>query len=295
MTTNAPLPLFTIDPNSVVVATNVPLSEGYVAKLIKDAQICPFFGFDVELTPCKEVRLVQIASRNAAYVFDIDKISYFPDVLKSFLRNDKYVKIGVGVLGDAKALLDSDEVELAGAGELSRLHRMFDLTGALSGLHFSSCVALDTLAKVWLSRGLDKALQPAHEWVGELSVEHYTYAATDAAVALAIYHRMMSVKILSNARPRLWIFSGYDACSREAVGLVKDYAPYAALSTQCITSMEGLLAKMKRRHQDADNTLPGDDFHTWTEKTIPEAVKLCASLTMAFEVYNRQMSVRKDS
>lgn len=123
----------------------------------------------------------------------------------------------------------------------------------------------------------------------------YPDAATDAAVALAIYHRMMSVKILSNARPRLWIFSGYDACSREAVGLVKDYAPYAALSTQCITSMEGLLAKMKRRHQDADNTLPGDDFHTWTEKTIPEAVKLCASLTMAFDVYNRQMSVRKDS
>lgn len=76
--------------------------------------------------------------------------------------------------GDAKSLLHSDEVELAGAGELSRLHRMSDLSGAISGIPFTSCVALNTLSQAWLRRGLNKDLQPAHEWIGKLSNEHYT-------------------------------------------------------------------------------------------------------------------------
>ncbi len=117
-------------------------------------------------------------------------------------------------------------------------------------------------------------------------------AATSAAVTLAIHRRMMAVDILRNARPRLWIFTGYDACSSEPIGLVKEYAPYTAMGTQYITSMEQLLANMKKTHQDADDTLGGDDFDTWTQKTIPEAVQLCASLTKAFDVYKRQISGR---
>ncbi|KDQ22530.1 hypothetical protein PLEOSDRAFT_163433 [Pleurotus ostreatus PC15] len=291
MTTNAPLPLFTIDPNSVLLATNVALTEAYVKQLIQEAHTCSFFGLAVELMPCTQVRLVQIASGNAVYVFDINRITHFPDTLKSFLRNEAYVKLGVGVLGAAKAL-HTDEVELASAGELSRLHRMSDLSGAISGIPFASCVAMNTLTKTWLRRSLNKDLQPAHQWIGKLRDEHYIHAATHAAVALAIYHRMMTDKVLRNARPRLWIFSAYDACTSEPVGLVKEYAPYAAMSTQYITSMEGSLAQMKKRFRDADNTLEGDDFNTWTELMMPEAVVLCASLTRAFDVYNRQMSGR---
>ncbi|KAG9220233.1 hypothetical protein CCMSSC00406_0009554 [Pleurotus cornucopiae] len=301
MATNAPLPLFTINPTSVAVATNVKLSEAYVAQLIKDAKTCPFFGFDVESMPSRQVRLVQIASRKTVYVFDINKIdgvSNIPHICAAYIEyvpqaSQRLSSPSCETIRDAKALMHSDEVELAGAGELSRLHRMFDLSGATSGLQFSSCVALETLSKVWLGRGLNKDFQPAQEWNGELSDEHYTYAATDAAVGLAIYHSMMTVNILSTARPRLWIFSGYDTCSGETVGLVKDYAPYAATSTQCITSMEGSLAKMQKRLRDADETLPGDDFDTWSEKNMPEAVELCSSLAEAFVAYNKKMSERK--
>ncbi len=92
MTTKAPLPLFTIEPNSVVVATNVALSEAYVKQLIQDAHTCSVFGFGMQLMPSSQVRLVQIASDNTVYIFDLNKInrtSNIPHICANYTTYDQ--------------------------------------------------------------------------------------------------------------------------------------------------------------------------------------------------------------
>lgn len=69
--------------------------------------------------------------------------------------------------------MNAHKIELRGGGELSRLHRLFDLSGAKLDLPFSSCVALDTLAEKWLGLRLDKSMQNGKEWDGPLTPRHY--------------------------------------------------------------------------------------------------------------------------
>lgn len=69
------LPLFTAVEFTFLVATTVVEADKFVQTLTASAAApANVFGFDVELTPCRAVRLVQIASREQAYVFDISLI-----------------------------------------------------------------------------------------------------------------------------------------------------------------------------------------------------------------------------
>ncbi|KAF4567076.1 hypothetical protein EYR36_010692 [Pleurotus pulmonarius] len=163
------LPLFTPLDFTFLVATTVDEADNFVQTLTAST-VAPanVFGFDVELTSSRAVRLVQVASLEQAYVFDISLIG---SSLLNFVENRDYIKIGVEILGDARTLPGAS---MRSGGELSRLHRTIDHSGALLSLPFASSVALSTLSERWIGRSLDKSLQKA-DWSRPLQTEHYTY------------------------------------------------------------------------------------------------------------------------
>ncbi|KAG5222779.1 hypothetical protein IMY05_C2125000300 [Salix suchowensis] len=286
MATKAPLTLFTLDAYRLIIAEDLDFADDCIRQLIEDSQTSPFFGFDIELKTSGAVRLIQLASRNCVYVFEIDKLgamlcaphilitfARIPGSLSSFLSNQAYVKMGVGVIG--KGIVEPlirryaedvhrrcQVVDVFGQSQAGRGRRAIAAPsyvrrdGSKKGLSFSDCVALETLCELWLD------------------------AATDAAVAVAIYQRMIEVPLLKNARRTLWVFVEYDTLNKLAVGLV-DYPPHAAMSMRLIDTMEGTLKKMKQTLEHANEAL-SDDGTSWTEKMMPETVELCDTMTQAF-------------
>ncbi|KAF9487625.1 ribonuclease H-like protein [Pleurotus eryngii] len=283
---NPPQQLPSFTPLPLLLASGVKNADEIVDKLGDEAVSNNFFGFDLEITTCKRVRLVQIATRQQAYIFDIDLLGGFPKSLEIFLGNPAYIKLGVGVAGDAKVLKKVHKVELRGGGELSRLHRMFDMSGAKLDIAFSLCVALQTLTEKWLGMRLDKSLQTGKEWDGTLGDHHYNYAAADACVAVAIYDKMMANHLLANARTSLWIFTDIDPSTAKCIGLSDDYAPHMATNPKYIKAIEGALRKAMEIFEQANDERPGDGNRTWTEQAMPNAVALCDALTTAFSAYH---------
>lgn len=74
--------------------------------------------------------------------------------------------------GDARILYRTNAVTLRGGGELSRLHRIHDMSGALVNVPFKQNVALATLTSVWLDVELDKSLQNS-DWGSQLTIDQY--------------------------------------------------------------------------------------------------------------------------
>lgn len=72
MSTPPSPPVYTIDPDAITVSKDPESTNDIIAKLVEEAASNSFFGFDLEMTTSKRVRLVQIATRKHAYIFDID-------------------------------------------------------------------------------------------------------------------------------------------------------------------------------------------------------------------------------
>lgn len=70
MTPPTIVPLFI--PFPIISANGVQHADEIVNKLVDDTNSSVFFGFDLEITSSKRVRLVQIATRHQAYIFDIE-------------------------------------------------------------------------------------------------------------------------------------------------------------------------------------------------------------------------------
>lgn len=72
MSTPNPLPLYTITPDAIIISTDVVSTDHIIAKLVEEAALNNFFGFNLEITLSKHVQLVQIATHERAYIFDIN-------------------------------------------------------------------------------------------------------------------------------------------------------------------------------------------------------------------------------
>ncbi|KAG5219891.1 hypothetical protein IMY05_C4730000100 [Salix suchowensis] len=191
MSTPNPLPLYTVAPDTIIVSTDVASTDCIIAKLVEEAALKNFFGFDLEIMLSKHVRLVQIATHERAYIFDID------------------------LLGDATA---------------------------------------------------------------------------DTCVALAIYNKMMTIKLLMNVHRSLWIFTEYNTFNSQCVGLRDDYIPHVAMNPKYIKAIKGVLKKAKTLFQQANNERSGDGNRTWTEQVMPDATVLLNELTAAFLTYHLSLA-----
>lgn len=192
-------------------------------------------------------------------------------------------------------------------GELSRLHRTIDHSGALLSLPFASSVALSTLSERWIGRSLDKSLQKV-DWSQPLQTEHYTCtccnwelstsihlhsttdAAADAAVAIRIYDSIAR-KCASIAAPNpFWVFIDIDPLSGKAVGLYDEHPAYAAQNVAPIKSIEGLLNRIKRAIKAADHTVKLDCGGVWSQVEAPATVELCSQLSQALDNYYKSVA-----
>ncbi|KDQ22531.1 hypothetical protein PLEOSDRAFT_1109641 [Pleurotus ostreatus PC15] len=280
-------PPFTLEDFTFVVATTVDEADHGMRQLMTSAASSDnVFGFDIELTPAKAVRLIQVASRTHVVVFDIALIGTLPVCLSKFVANPTNTKIGVDILGDARALPES---YMRSGGELSRLHRTIDHSGAIVGINFANCVALATLSEHWINRSLDKTLQK-YDWSQALRTDHYTYAAVDAAVAIQIYDAILE-KHPSMAAPNpFWVFTAIDPLSEKAIGLYDEYPQYSAKNSAPIKSIEASLKKIQKAMKLADNTdnIPSDQ--TWNEMENQAMFTFCADLTQALATYRRNVA-----
>ncbi|KAF7426727.1 hypothetical protein PC9H_009181 [Pleurotus ostreatus] len=280
-------PPFTSADFTFVVASTIAEADSFMQAITTSTVATDtIFGFDVELTPTRAVRLIQIATRTQAYVFDITLIGTFPTSLLDFVANAKYTKIGVDILGDAKTL---PQASMRSGGDLSRLHRTIDHLGAHLGLHFASSVALASLSEQWIGRTLDKTLQK-FDWSQDLQTHHYTYAAADAAVAIRIYDAILQ-RHASMAVPNpFWTFVDIDPLSGKAVGLYDEYPPYSAKNSAHVKNIQACLNKIQKAINLADATNKVTSGKTWSEIENPAMVVFCADLTQALARYHRTVA-----
>ncbi|KAF4565767.1 hypothetical protein EYR36_002345 [Pleurotus pulmonarius] len=212
----------TLDDDILTVVDHADDVAGAVLQLQNAAQVSPYFGFDLEHTANLHVRLVQLATAHRVYVFDIVAIGGdFPDALSVFLQDPTIIKMGVDVYGEFNSP-SIDKVKICGGGELSRLHRIHDMSGALVNIPFKQTVALATLASAWLGVTLDKTLQDS-DWSSTLSTSQYRYAALDAVAALRIYDKMMGTPSIAHTHPSYWIFGDIDHFTSTRLGLREDH------------------------------------------------------------------------
>jgi len=176
----------------------------------------PEIGFDTEttaLSPLDEkkgtrVRLVQLASDDAAYVFDLDKLAPGGDAaraealepLRRLLASTRPVKIAHNAKFDAKWVRHFLGVELcgdydsraAGKNEVER-GGLFDTLLAsqlVSAGEQEDRHSLAVVAERYLGKTVDKTLQVS-DWGGELSPAQIEYAARDAALMLPLRAKLV--------------------------------------------------------------------------------------------------------
>lgn len=176
------LPIITYK-GEIVIVDSTKDAEESVAELRQDA----FFGFDSETKPVfvsgreNKVSIIQIAARNKVWIFHVLKFEIGPK-FRSFLENDKYLKVGVAIGDDVKKIYRSTNVLIKGAFDLSNLSK--EKGFAENGLK--------TLTARLLEHKLSKKQQTSNWEMFPLSEAQIIYAATDAWLCRELYLKLLS-------------------------------------------------------------------------------------------------------
>ena len=148
-------------------------------------EVCSFLkkqsriGFDTESRPAFRkgqvfpVSIVQIATEDKAYIFQLKKIG-FTEEIKSILSDNNIEKIGVGLHDDIRRLKRMGNFEPSGFIDLAEIAKKKGLI---------QC-GLRALTARYLNRKLIKTAQKTNWAKSGLSERQLRYAATDAWICL---------------------------------------------------------------------------------------------------------------
>lgn len=142
-------------------------------------------GFDTETKPAfkkgvvYEVALLQLASKERAFLFRLNKIG-FPNGLKSILENPDIEKIGVAIRDDIKALQKLNNFKPGGFVELQERVKDYGIQD----------FSLKKLSAIVLGYRISKAQRVTNWEALELSDAQQIYAATDAWISHRIYESL---------------------------------------------------------------------------------------------------------
>jgi DNA polymerase I-like protein with 3'-5' exonuclease and polymerase domains len=144
----------------------------------------PVIGVDTETTGLdplsSRVRLLQIATPERAYVFDLFQIAAFDHpALRQLLSSPQPIKVFHNAKFDAKMILHHFNVELRGIFDTLLASQLIG-AGRSEGGH-----SLAAVASRHLGEAVDKSMQVSN-WAGNLSPLQYEYAAKDAALMLPL-------------------------------------------------------------------------------------------------------------
>ena len=155
---------------------------GKVIPLLKKEKL---LGFDTETRPNfrkghkNKVSLIQLATRNKAYLFRINRIGIPPELAR-LLANPEITKAGVAVHDDIKFLRNIRKFNPEGFIDLQSFVRNFGIQSS----------GLKKLTAIILGFRISKR-QQVTDWEAEvLSEPQQVYAATDAWVCYEIYKKL---------------------------------------------------------------------------------------------------------
>lgn len=171
--------------------------EIVVVSSTEDAETCAmemmqeeFFGFDTETKPVfvsgksNNIALIQIAGEKKVWIFLIQHFT-IGEQFRTFLEDDRFVKIGVAIGDDVKKLRRSSGINARGMFELSHLSKKKGLL---------EC-GLRTLTAKVLGHKLSKRQQTSNWEANHLSEAQIIYAATDAWICRKLFFEMQMIEV----------------------------------------------------------------------------------------------------
>jgi len=164
----------------------------------------PVIGFDLEWKPNftkghteNPVALIQLASADTIVLLHIAKWSWTGssntftalEVLRGLLHDPRIKKLGVNIKEDGKKLYRDTRGDIYGCIDLSELAHKIDPES-----WDKNTVGLARLSSAYLRLDLEKKHKVTRSnWELSLNEEQLLYAANDAAVAVAVYFRIMQL------------------------------------------------------------------------------------------------------
>jgi ribonuclease D len=168
----------------IVIVDNLQIFNKILPRLRKEK----ILGFDTESRPSfrkghkNKVSLIQLANRNLACLFRINKIG-IPEELVNVLADPKVVKAGVAVHDDIRFLKKVKKFSPAGFIDLQQFVKDFGIQSS----------GLKKLTAIVLGFRISKRQQVTNWEADELSEAQQVYAATDAWVCREIYSKLTSI------------------------------------------------------------------------------------------------------
>ena len=145
-------------------------------------------GFDTETRPAfkknesYQISLLQLATKNVAYLFRLNKIPLIPEVTE-ILANEKILKSGVAIRDDIiglqniKAFKPKSFIELADLAKEKQLKSF----------------GLRSLTALLLGKRLSKSAKITNWEKEKLTQAQCAYAASDALVGLLLYEKLKTI------------------------------------------------------------------------------------------------------
>jgi ribonuclease D len=168
----------------IIIVDNLNTFGKVIPGLMKERVL----GFDTETRPSfkkghkNKVSLIQLATRNKAFLFRINKIGIPPE-LAGVLANPEIIKAGVAVHDDIRFLKSVRKFNPAGFIDLQSYVRNFGIQNS----------GLKKLTAIVLGFRISKR-QQVTDWEAEvLSEPQQVYAATDAWVCYEIFNKLTSI------------------------------------------------------------------------------------------------------
>lgn len=176
----AGLPVIVYTANIKVVDT-IEEAKAVVSYLLTQ----PIVGIDTETRPSfqkgrtHQVALIQISTRDCAYLFRINKIGFI-DELRKFLENENVVKVGLSLKDDFLGLHRQGDFTPAAIIELQSFVKEFGIIDA----------SLQKIYAIIFGQRISKAQRLSNWEAPQLSDAQQHYAALDAWACLNIYHQL---------------------------------------------------------------------------------------------------------
>jgi ribonuclease D len=167
-----------------IIVIDHPDAVPMAVEMLRDYDV---LGFDTETKPAfkkgviNEVALLQLSSKEKAFIFRLNRIG-FPPQLASLLERKDVLKVGAAIRDDIKSLQKLRRFLPAGFIELQDKVKQYDI---------KDC-GLRKLAGIVLGIQISKSQQVSNWEKEELSAAQLVYAATDAWVCHEIYMQLVA-------------------------------------------------------------------------------------------------------
>ena len=189
------LPVYSYEGPAYHVINNQRLCDSAVRQLRREKLL----GFDTESKPTftkgqtQYVSLVQLAGKDAVYLFQVDQIPVLDGILQ-ILADPQIVKAGVSVEGDLRMLQQNNDFIAAAFAEINELSKKLGLR----------TLGLKKLAALLMGVNLSKPKRVTmSNWAEkELKERQIVYAATDAWISRELFLRLSPFFRMSGATSR---------------------------------------------------------------------------------------------